>query len=137
MTGRKVELDEVVEPYLELASSATPEVVHVAPTPIREEDNDDDHETLVEVATELRRSTRTRTTPDWYDLVMSVMLVDNTDDPATYAEAMMSPDSNKWQDAMKSEMESMYENHVWTYLTTERPLRINGFSKGKLMLMVM
>src|SRR3954471_11434113 len=35
VTGRKVELDEVVEPSLELVSSATPEVVPVAPTPIR------------------------------------------------------------------------------------------------------
>src|SRR3954465_2965344 len=45
---------------------------------------------------------------------MSVMLVDNTDDPETYEEAMMSPDSNKWQEAMKSEIGSMYENEVWT-----------------------
>src|SRR4051812_37492124 len=114
VTGRKVELVEVVEPSLELASSAAPEVVHVAPTPIREEANDDDHETLVEVTTEPRRSTRNRTTPDWYNPVMSVMLVDNTDDPVTYEEAMMSPNSNKWQEAMKSEIGSMYENHVWT-----------------------
>src|SRR4051812_29514481 len=81
VTGRKVELDEVVEPSLELESSATPEVVPVAPAPVGEGANDDDHETSVEVATEPRRSTRTRTTPDWYDPVMSVMLVDNTDDP--------------------------------------------------------
>ena len=84
------------------------------PAPIREEANDDDHETLVVVATEPRRSTRTRTTPDWYDSVMNVMLVDNTDNPETYEEAMMSPDSNKWQEAMKSEIGSMYENQVWT-----------------------
>src|SRR5664279_33004 len=32
----------------------------------------------------------------------------------TYDEAMMSPDSNRWLEAMKSEMESMYENQVWT-----------------------
>src|SRR3954462_10703963 len=114
VTGRKVELDEVVEPSLELASSAAPEVVPVAPTPIREEPNDDDHETSVEVATEPRRSTRTSTTPDWYDPVLNVMLVDNTDEPATYDEAMMIPDSDKWQEAMKSEMGSMYENQVWT-----------------------
>src|SRR4051812_25730113 len=62
--GRKVELDEVVEPSLEIASSATPEVVPVVPAPIREEANDDDHETSVEVTTEPRRSTRIRTTPD-------------------------------------------------------------------------
>ncbi|KAK1686471.1 hypothetical protein QYE76_047319 [Lolium multiflorum] len=43
------------------------------------------------------------------------MIVDNNDeDPATYEEAMMSPDSNKWQEAMKSEMGSMYDNQVWT-----------------------
>src|SRR3954462_11075482 len=35
VTGRKVELDEVVEPSLELASSAAPEVVPVVPAPIR------------------------------------------------------------------------------------------------------
>src|SRR3954467_11414609 len=86
VTGRKVELDEVVEPSLELASSAAPEVVPVAPAPIREEANDVDHETSVEVTTKPRRSTRTRTTPDWHDPVMSVMLVDNTDEPATYDE---------------------------------------------------
>ena len=81
VTGRKVELDEVVEPYLEIASSAAPEEVPVVPAPNREEANDGDHETSVEVAIEPRRSTRTRTTPDWYDPVMIVMLVDNTDDP--------------------------------------------------------
>src|SRR3954470_9877329 len=49
VTGRKVELDEVVEPSLRFESSAAPEEVPVMPAPIREEDNDDDHETLVEV----------------------------------------------------------------------------------------
>ena len=41
------------------------------------------------------------------------MLLEN-DDPATYEEAMISPDSEKWLEAMKSEMGSMYENQVWT-----------------------
>ena len=31
-----------------------------------------------------------------------------------YEEAMMSPDSTKWLEAIKSEMGSMYENKVWT-----------------------
>ena len=34
------------------------------------------------------------------------------DEPTNYEEAMMSPDSAKWLEAMKSEMESMYENKV-------------------------
>ena len=36
------------------------------------------------------------------------------DQPTNYEEAMMSPDSNKWLDARKSEIGSMYENEVWT-----------------------
>ena len=34
--------------------------------------------------------------------------------PMNYDEVMMSPDSTKWLEAMKSEMGSMYENKVWT-----------------------
>ena len=35
-------------------------------------------------------------------------------EPTNYEEAMMSPDSDKWLEAMKSEIGSMYENKVWT-----------------------
>ncbi|KAK1618426.1 hypothetical protein QYE76_023943 [Lolium multiflorum] len=101
--------------FLTKESSAVPENVPVPPTPTTEEANDNDHETSYETATEPRRSTRDRATPDWYDPCLNVMIVDNNDeDPATYEEAMMSPDSNKWQEAMKSEMGSMYDNKVWT-----------------------
>ena len=41
-----------------------------------------------------------------------VLLLDN-DEPAMYAEAMMDPDSEKWQSAMQSEIESMRDNQVW------------------------
>ncbi|KAK1680846.1 hypothetical protein QYE76_041694 [Lolium multiflorum] len=115
VTGRKVELDEIEESLLVDQSSAVPEDVPVPPTPATEEANDNDHETSNEIATEPRRSTRERATPDWYDPCLNVMIVDNNDeDPATYEEAMMSLDSNKWQEAMKSEMGSMYDNKVWT-----------------------
>ena len=40
----------------------------------------------------------------------------NHDEPTNYEEAMMSPDSAKWLEAMKSEMGSMYENKVWTLI---------------------
>ena len=43
------------------------------------------------------------------------MLLDH-DEPMNYKEAMVSPDSEKWLDAMKSEMGSMYENKVWTLI---------------------
>ena len=58
MSGRKVELDEVIVPSLELESSSSQKLVLVIPTPISEEANDDDHETSDQVTTECRRSSR-------------------------------------------------------------------------------
>ena len=43
------------------------------------------------------------------------MLLDH-DEPANYEEAMVSPDSAKWLEAMRSEIRSMYENKVWTLI---------------------
>ena len=36
------------------------------------------------------------------------------DDPKTYKEAMLDIDSKKWLEAMKSEIDSMHSNQVWT-----------------------
>ena len=84
------------------------------PTPVSEEANDDDHETSDQVTTKPRRSTRVQSAPEWHgNHVMEVMLLDH-DEPTNYEEAMMSPNSAKWLEAMKSEMGSMYENKVWT-----------------------
>ena len=57
MSGRKVELDEVIVPSPELQSSSSQISVPVIPTTISEEANDDDHETSDQVTTEPRRST--------------------------------------------------------------------------------
>ena len=57
-----------------------------------------------------------RSAPEWYgNPVLEVMLLDH-DEPTNYEEAMMSPNSVKWLEAMKSEMGSMYENKVWTLI---------------------
>ena len=64
VSGRKVELDEVIVPSLELESSSSEKTIPVMPTPIREEDNDKDHETSDQVTTELRMSTRVRSAPE-------------------------------------------------------------------------
>ena len=54
------------------------------PTPTEEEANDDDHETLDQVTTELHRSTRVRSAPEWYgNPVLEVMLIDH-DEPMNY-----------------------------------------------------
>ena len=114
MSGRKVELDEAVVPSPLLESSSSQKSVPVIATPISEEANDDDHVTPDQVTTEPRRSTRVRSAPEWYgNPVLEVMLLDH-DKPTNYEEAMMSPDSTKWLEAMKYEMGFMYENKVWT-----------------------
>ena len=112
MSGRKVDEITVSTPLLESSSSQEP--VPVTTTPISEEANDDDHETSDQVTTEPRRSTRVRSVPEWYDNpVLEVMLLDH-DEPTNYEEAMMSPDSMKLLEAMKSEMGYIYEDKVWT-----------------------
>src|SRR3954463_6187026 len=58
VSGRKVELDEVIVPSPECESSSSQKSVLVIPTPISEEANDDDHATSNQVTTEPRRSTR-------------------------------------------------------------------------------
>src|SRR5215216_2745156 len=114
VSGSKVELDEVIVPAPELEGSSSQKSVPVMPTPLSEEANDDDHETSDQVTTELLRSTKARSAPEWYgNPILEVMLLDHGE-PTNYEEVMMSPDSAKWLQAMKSEMGSMYENKVWT-----------------------
>ena len=120
MSGRKVELDEVIVPSLELESTSSEKSVPVMPTQTSEEANDDDHETSNQVTTEPCRSTRPRTAPEWYsNPVLEVMLLDNSK-PTNYEETMMSPNFEKWLEAMKSKIGSMYENKVWT-LVIDKP----------------
>ena len=80
----------------------------VAPTSVEEEVNDSDHEASDQVAIEPRRSTRICTTPEWYgNPVLDIMLLDNNE-PTSYGEAMVGPYSDKWLEAMKSEIGSIY-----------------------------
>ncbi|KAA3450189.1 polyprotein [Gossypium australe] len=65
------------------------------------------------------RSLRERRAPERYGFLITthgdVLLIDQ-DEPRTYQEAVTSPDSEKWLEAMRSEMDSMYENQVWTLI---------------------
>ena len=98
-------LDKVIEPSLQLVCSRAQEVVPVAPTPIEVEAYDSDHET----------SSHYQTSWDDKDAyyfrvvrnpVLEVMLLDNNE-PTSYGEAMMGPDSDEWLEAIKSERGSM------------------------------
>ena len=100
-----------IELSLQLVCSRAQEVVPVAPTPIEVEAYDSDHEVLDQVTTVPRRVTRMRTTSEWYsNHVLKVMLLDNNE-PTSYGEAMVGPDSDEWLEAIKPRG-SMYENKV-------------------------
>ena len=61
------------------------------------------------------------------------MLLDH-DEPKNYEEGMMSPDSDKCLEAMKSEIGSMYENKVWTLVDLpddRRPIKNKWIFKKK------
>ncbi|KAG8482959.1 hypothetical protein CXB51_022006 [Gossypium anomalum] len=64
-----------------------------------------------------RRSLREFHAPERYGFLITthgdILLIDQ-DEPRTYQEAVASPNSEKWLEAMRSEMDSMYENQVWT-----------------------
>ena len=44
---------------------------------------------------------------------MFAMLAGVNKDPASYREAMSSPDSDEWKKAIEAELQSMRENDVW------------------------
>ena len=90
-SGRTVRLEEIRGPLGD--GSAGDEII---PESVREP--------VVEAAPEPRRSERLRRVRD-------VLLLES-DEPATYAEAMVSPDSKAWMEAMRSELKSMDENQV-------------------------
>jgi hypothetical protein len=45
--------------------------------------------------------------------VLTVLFVEH-DEPTTYKEAVEGPESEKWLEAIKPEIRSMYDNQVWT-----------------------
>ena len=77
--------------------------------------------------------------PEWYGYpILEVILLDH-DEPTNYEEAIMSPDSAKWLEPMKSEMGSMYENKIWTLVDLpddRQAIENNGSSRGRQMLIV-
>ena len=88
MSGRKVEIDEVIVHSPLLESRSSQKSVPVIPTPISKEANDDDHKASDQVTTEPRRSSRVRSAPEWYgNPILEVMLLDH-DEPTNYEEAM-------------------------------------------------
>jgi hypothetical protein len=87
--GRKVELDEIVDPSLEMPSSVM-EAVPNEPSIKEEEGAPNENQGALTKQTE-RRSTQLHKCPEWFgDPILSIMLIDQ-DKPGTYMEAMEGP----------------------------------------------
>jgi hypothetical protein len=104
VSGSKVQLDEIQETPKNVSAPTDPiqEVQDVVPPDVE--------------APAPRRSIRARHTTEKFTLQTTeqcdILLLDN-DEPMTYTEAMMRPDSEKWLRAMEFEIESMHDNQVW------------------------
>jgi hypothetical protein len=63
-----------------------------------------------------RRSIRAHHATEKFTLLTTkqrdTLLLDS-DEPMTYIEAMMGPNSKKWLGAMESELQSIHDNQVW------------------------
>ena len=114
----KVELSEVqqVEESTHLNDNTEPDLIRSNVEPI-------------EVS--IRRSGRVPHQPDrYYGFLVRdgdpIELDENNEDPITYMEAMQRSDSQKWLEAMKSEMESMEINSVWTLVDPLEGIKLIG-----------
>ncbi|KAK2417007.1 secreted RxLR effector protein [Trifolium repens] len=106
ISGRNVELEEIQEPPTIGQSMEEHE----------REPQDVVEEQPAQVEQIQRRSNRIRHEPERYGYLITeqgdVLLMDQ-DEPVTYQEAITGPESEKWLEAMKSEIDSMYTNQVW------------------------
>ena len=77
----------------------------------------------------LHRTSRIRSVPERYGFLISeqkdVLLIEN-DEPTTYEESLNSSESDQWLNAMKSEMDSMYTNQVWTLVDPLEGIKLIG-----------
>jgi hypothetical protein len=109
-SGRTVQLNEISETSATVDMAEEPEVIpQIIPT-TEPEVVACDAETSDNVVTEPRRSGRAIQPPEWFHNEIFIL---EDDEPAHYKEAMAGPSSREWHKAMKSKMESMYENQVW------------------------
>ena len=75
------------------------------------------------------RSSRIHHEPKRYGFLVTdekTIELEDQDEPTTYHEAMMNPDSEKWLQAMKSEMQSMYDNKVWNLVDPPKGAKVIG-----------
>ncbi|KAL0325535.1 UNVERIFIED_CONTAM: hypothetical protein Sradi_5122800 [Sesamum radiatum] len=72
----------------------------------------------------LRRPTRVSQPLDRYGFL--ALTSQSSNDPRIYGETMLDIDSDKWLEAMRSEMDSMLSNQVWTLIHLPKDIKLVG-----------
>ena len=118
-SGSKVELSEVHDALTDVSHLTKPEVViH-------------DDELIVDSSkTQMfHRTSRIHYVLERYGFLISeqkdLLLIEN-DEPTTYEESMISSKFDQWLKAMKSKMDSMYTNQVWTLVNPPKAIKPIG-----------
>ena len=86
------------------------------------------HDLQEEEEPSLRRSSRTHLEPDRYGFIIpeeEVFLVDQYE-PDNFKVAIKDAEFEKWLEAMKTEMESMYDNQVWNLVDLPSNSKVVG-----------
>jgi hypothetical protein len=96
-SGQKVYLEEVQDEPIRQDSTSDANIAEQVEIPV-----------VREAPPQPRRSARLRA-------ACEILLLDS-DEIATYAEAMMDLDFEKWQSAMRSKIDSMGDNQVWNFV---------------------
>ncbi|KAL3497597.1 hypothetical protein ACH5RR_040329 [Cinchona calisaya] len=106
-SGSKIDLEEVQETQYGIDQQMEQEL----------QSHDDVIEDEAIDTQTFRRTTRIRRAPKKFEFLVNgyndVLIITN-DEPISYEEALSDKDSQKWLEAMKSKMDSMYDNKVWT-----------------------
>ena len=103
MESRNVSFFEHIFPYRSTSeSSSVKRTLHPA------NDSSQDQEDEFEI--ELRRSKRARTSTSFGPDFLTYML---ESEPQTYKEAVSCPEGPLWKEAIKSEVDSILQNHTW------------------------
>ncbi|GJU11291.1 retrotransposon protein, putative, ty1-copia subclass [Tanacetum coccineum] len=121
-SGSKIDLEEIQESADEepiVNTDTQPEVV----TPVEPDD----------ISLPIRRTSgRVSKPPQFYygfhikEDKISDSTLSELDEPANYKEAMVILEAAKWKEAMKSEIQSMYDNQVWNLVDTTPGFKTAG-----------
>ena len=128
-SGSKVNLEEIQDPQVNTEPNENGEGVQPISTDEVATVTEPVGEPESEPVTQIRRSARTRNEPERYGFLVTSEndLIVHGDEPTSYQEAMASSDFEKWLEAMKSEMQSMYDNQVWTLIDSSNNLKTIGY----------